>query len=317
VDADLAEQAIRKARRAGKPFFMNVAPIAPHTVAVGSGATMEGSPAVPPPRYAQRFANTPLPRYPNFNEADMSDKPAIGAFFPNPLTDAQITDLTAHYRGRMGSLLAVDDLVVRVVRALKRAGVYRNTVIVFTSDNGWILGEHRLNDPMTSDGHAAGVKYVPFEGSSRVPLLIAGPGFPAGRVVKGVTVNADLAPTILDLAHGHATLKEDGLSLLRAANRPALLSHRGVLIATAPNPRNVPAYSAIRTRRYRYELAETGQEGLYDLWRDPWELTSFHDDPRYARIKAILRRRLAGLRKCAGANCRKPVPELPRPGYAG
>jgi arylsulfatase A-like enzyme len=314
VDAGLAEQAIGKARRAGKPFFLNVAPLAPHTVAVASRATREGTPALPAPRYANVFANTPLPRYPNFNEADMSDKPAIEAFFPNPLTDTEIAELTAHYRGRMGSLLAVDDLVERIVKSLKRNGVYRNTVIVFTSDNGWILGEHRLRDPLTQDGKASGVKYVPFEGSSRVPLAIAGPGFPAKHVVKGVTVNADLAPTILSIAHAHATLPEDGLSLLRAAQRPALLSHRGVLIETAPNPRSVPPYTAIRTRRYRLEVAVTGDEGLYDLWRDPWELQSVHADPRYARIKAILAKRLATLRTCKGASCRKPVPALPAPG---
>jgi arylsulfatase A-like enzyme len=244
----------------------------------------------------------------------MSDKPAIEAFFPNPLTDSQIADLTLHYRGRMGSLLAVDDLVARIVKSLKQNGVYRNTVIVFTSDNGWILGEHRLNDPVTQDGHAAGVKYVPFEGSSRVPLVIAGPGFPKKRVVKGVTVNADLAPTILALAHARATLPEDGMSLLRAAQHPRALSHRGVLIETAPNPRNVPPYVAIRTRRYRLELAVTGDEGLYDLWRDPWELQSVHADPRYARIKAILRKRLDALRTCKGASCRKLVPTLPPPG---
>jgi N-acetylglucosamine-6-sulfatase len=155
---------------------------------------------------------------------------------------------------------------------------------------------------------------VPFEGSSRVPLAIAGPGFPAKRVVKGVTVNADLAPTILSIAHARATLPEDGLSLLRAAHRPGMLSHRGVLIETAPNPRNVPPYTAIRTRRYRLEVAVTGDEGLYDLWRDPWELQSVHADPRYARIKAILAKRLAALRTCKGASCRKPVPALPAPG---
>ena len=123
VYAGLAEQAIRDARRAGKPFFLSLAPNAPHTVATESRARMEGPPAVPAPRHANRFADAELPRYPNFNPVEMSDKPAIEAFFPTPMSEQQIAELTEHYRGRMGSLLAVDDLVARVVKALRRAGV--------------------------------------------------------------------------------------------------------------------------------------------------------------------------------------------------
>ena len=215
----------------------------------------------------------------------------------------------------MGSLLAVDDLVERVVRALKRTREYRDTVIVFTSDNGWILGEHRLRDPISFDGRATGVKYLPFEGSSRVPLLIAGPGFPGGRTVRGVASNADLSPTILDLAGARATLPQDGVSLLKAARDPSRLNRRGVLIQTAANPRNVPPYAAIRTQRYRYETTTngTGVEGLYDLRRDPWELQSKHADPAYARIKAILAAALERLRSCRGASCHARVPRLPEP----
>ena len=190
-------------------------------------------------------------------------------------------------------------------------------MIIFTSDNGWILGEHRLRDPVTEDGKAAGVKYVPYEGSSRVPLMIEGPGFPAGRKVEGVTINADLAPTILDIA---GAKPKRGLQARRhvaaeGRRRPeGRLADRGVFIETAPNPRGVPPYIAIRTKRYRYDLQEDGQEGLYDLKQDPWELESVHDDPRYARIKTILRAAAEDLADCAGASCRKPVPPLPQPG---
>ena len=315
VYAGLAEKAIDRASGPGRPFFMNLAPNAPHTVAVESGARIEGTPAVPAPRYANRFANTPIPRYPDFNEADISDKPTtLAAFFPNPLTEDQISALQDHYRGRMGSLLAVDDLVARVVRELKRDGEYRNTVLIFTSDNGWILGEHRLYDPVSQDGRPTGVKYVPYEGSSRVPLLISGPGFPAGRKVGGVVSNADLAPTILQIAGAHPTLPEDGIALRPAARRPKKLRGRGVLIETFTNPRGVQPYKSIRTQRYRYDVQEDGQEGLYDLKRDPWELQSVHADPRYAQIKAILKRRLARLVTCKGKTCRARFGPLPQPG---
>ncbi len=316
VYAGLAERAIDTASRKGKPFFISLAPNAPHTVAVESRARMEGTPAVPPPRYADVYADAVLPRYPNFDEADLSDKPTtLSDFFPDPFTADEIDALQDHYRGRMGSLLGVDDMVAGVVDELKRTGEYENTVIVFTSDNGWILGEHRLRDPVTQDGRAAGVKYVPYEGSSRVPLMIAGPGFPVGRRVRGIASNADLAPTILDLADARAkaTLPLDGVSLLRAARDPNRLDGRVALIETFPNPRGVPAYKSIRTKRYRYDLQEDGQDGLYDLKLDPWELESVHNDPRYAAIKAILADALTRLTTCAGASCKVAIPPLPPP----
>jgi N-acetylglucosamine-6-sulfatase len=150
-----------------------------------------------------------------------------------------------------------------------------------------------------------------------VPLMIEGPGFPAGRNVEGVTSNADLARTILDIAGAKPKrgFELDGMSLLKAAANPkGVLADRGVFLETAPNPRGVPTYIAVRTKRYRYDLQEDGQEGLYDLKKDPWELESVHDEPRYAAIKAILRGAAEDLADCAGASCRKPVPPLPQPG---
>jgi arylsulfatase A-like enzyme len=254
-----------------------------------------------------------MPIYPSFNEADMSDKAPLLTFYPQPFGADVAASLEAHYRGRIGSLFAVDDLVARVHRALARAGVARNTVIIFTSDNGWILGEHRLYDWVTQDGNASGVKYVPFEGSSRVPLIIAGPGFPEREKVEGVTVNADLAPTILKLAGARGTLPRDGVSLLRAARHPDSLDGRSVLLETATNPRGVPPYKSIRTERYRLDLQADGQTGLYDLRRDPWELQSVHNDPRYARIGDILRAALDRLATCTGQSCHVDVGKLPRP----
>lgn len=316
VYGDIAVKAIADARKAGKPFFLNLAPNAPHTVAVASSATREGPPAVPPPGYTGKYLTAELPRYPNFDEDDVSDKtPSIGQVFPVHMTEQQISDLTDHYRGRMSALVGVDAMVVRVVKALKANGVYANTDIVFTSDNGWILGEHRLRDPLTEDGKVAGVKYLPYEGSSRVPLFAAGPDFPKGRTVKGVVVNADLAPTIAQIAGAKATLPQDGRSLVPVAHRPKLLDGRGVLLEAFDNPRGAPPYTAIRTQRYRYEKqVGTEAEELFDLQLDPWELQSVHADPRYAKIKAIL---IAGMEKlvdCQGRTCRVNVGKLPEPG---
>ncbi len=313
VYAEIAVREIRRAAQRNTPFFLNIAPNAPHTVAVASSARREGTPALPAPRDAGVFADAELPRYPNFNELDISDKPAVEAYFPNQLSDKEIGELTAHYRGRMGALLAVDDLVARVKGELREQGIARDTVFVFTSDNGWILGEHRLRDPVTETGEASGVKYVPYEGSSRVPLMIAGPGFPKGRTVRAPTTNADLASTILEIGGGRARLPQDGISLRRIARRPKDFQNRALLIETFENPRHVPPYASIRTRRYRYDVNDLGQANMFDLKRDPWELQSIQDDPRYATIAARLRAKLEQLRTCSGATCRKARVVTPPP----
>jgi arylsulfatase A-like enzyme len=214
----------------------------------------------------------------------------------------------------MGSLLAVDDMVERVTKRLKKLGVYENTDIIFTSDNGWMLGEHRMRDPQTEDGRASGIKFFPFEGASRVPLLAAGPDFPRGRKVRGVVSNADLAPTITAIAGARARLPQDGRSLVPAARRPSRLAGRAVLVEGFENPRGAPPYTAIRTQRYRYDLLPGGIEELYDLKLDPWEMESKHADPAYAEIKAILAGHLEKLAGCRGASCQVNVGKLPAPG---
>jgi len=314
VASRIADRAIRTATKKGKPFFLNLAPVAPHTYENGD-ARAEGTPAIPAPRDMDEYATAELPRLPNFDEADISDKPtSLASFYPNLLTDQQIADLTAHYRGRMGSLLSVNDMVANLMRTLKATKQDKDTVVVFTSDNGWILGEHRLNDPVTTTGMSAGAKYVPYEGSSRVPLYMAGPGVPKGKKVPGVVVNTDLPATIVDLANAKPTHALDGRSLVPALKRSSALDRRGVLIETAENPRNLPTYVAVRTERYRYEIQFDGQEGLFDLKKDPYELTSFHGDTRYAKIKTILRTYLLKLKGCKGKTCQTPVPKLPEPG---
>ena len=187
VYAGLAEREIRDAARAGKPFFLNVAPNAPHTVAVEVGATMEGTPAVPAPRDAARLrrrrdaALPELQRGRHLRQAgarwrvlpDADDRRATIASLAATTAAgwARCSPSTTSSRASSGRSSS--------------AGVYRNTDIIFTSDNGWILGEHRLHDPVTEDGNASGVKYFPFEGSSRVPLMAAGPGLPGGREGRG------------------------------------------------------------------------------------------------------------------------------------
>jgi arylsulfatase A-like enzyme len=287
----LARKAVRiigeRARRR-QPFFLWVTPTAPHTVT--DTARAEGTPAVPAPRHAKRFANAEIPRRPSFDEADMSDKPRLLQGIPRFGQD-QIDLLTEHYRGRLGSLLAVDEAVAAMVAALRRSGELDNTLFVFTSDNGWLIGEHRIR----------GQKYFGFEESIEVPLLVRGPGFPAGRRVREQASNVDLAPTILQAAGARPGRRQDGVPLSRLLDRRP--PKRDLLMETGANI-GIPTYSQLHTRRWVLEDVSTGELELYDLTRDPFQLRNLAYDPSFAGIRAKLEARLAKLRDCAGRSCR-------------
>src|SRR5262245_21408115 len=153
------------------PFFLYVAYKAPHGGGPhmpGSGCTTTGDPE-PPPRAYGAFDNTPLPMPPNFNEADVSDKPQFIQRLPQ-LSPADIDSLTTLYRCELGSLQGIDAGVNSIVRALRSTGALKNTILIYTSDNGFFHGEHRV---------FAGKVYV-YEPSIRVPLLMRGPGIPSG-----------------------------------------------------------------------------------------------------------------------------------------
>jgi arylsulfatase A-like enzyme len=261
----------------------------------------------PAPRYAQRARRYALPRDGSFNEADVSDKPSNLTGHVPALSDAQVAQLQLDHEGRIGSLLAVDDHVRRLVRILRRTGQLRNTVIVFVSDNGWMEGQHRI----------PGDKFLPYEDSLKVPLVVRGPGVRAGRVVGRQVSNVDFAPTLAALAHATPRRVQDGRSLvpvLRGGTLPA----DSVVEVEAPAPLfedNVPImawdrpYRGVRTQRYTYVVyTETGEEELYDRHQDPAQLANVAADPDYAAVKARLRTRLEALQDCRGAACRAVRP---------
>ena len=160
-------------------------------------------------------------------------------------------------------------------------------MLVFTADNGFFHGEHRI---------PTGKMHI-YEESIRVPLLMRGPGIPRGVDVGALAINADLAPTIVDVANASPGLVLDGRSLIPVAQQPGIAQGRQLLIEQ-------PSFAAIRTQRYMYAEHETGEKELYDLNNDPFELRSRHDDPAYASIQAQLAARLQELRSCAGPSCR-------------
>jgi N-acetylglucosamine-6-sulfatase len=290
VYARKAVEIIHRQAADPRPFFFSVAFLAPHS----GGPREPGDPAnmatpVPAPRHRNAFATTPLPLPPSFNESDVSDKPA-GIRTRPLLTQARINAIRENYQQRLESLLAVDEAVGEIVKALEATGELNRTYIIFTSDNGFFHGEHRVPSG----------KVLLYEPSIRVPLIIRGPGIPRGGHRPQMTANIDLAPTIVAAAHAAPERVMDGRSLLPIARDRLLFWGRDLLLET-------PTYTAIRTPRWKYAEHVSGDKELYDLLTDPDELVSHHNDPRYAGIRSALAERLLRLRGCTGLSCKRGV----------
>jgi N-acetylglucosamine-6-sulfatase len=303
VTGRIAERLVRKERKSNRPFFIWWAPVAPHREDVATTLMKrEGRDPRPAPRYEASSSRYELPRPPGFNERDFADKPSRLRDTARLLTDAEIEQLQLDYEGRIGSLLAVDDHVKRLLRILRATRQLKNTLIVFLSDNGWLQGEHRI----------PGDKFLAYEESLRVPLILRGPGVPAGRTVRGQVSNIDLAPTLLDVARARAGRTLDGVSLMAAVRDPSKRPRRALQVeALAPLFRHdLPVnrwdrpYTGVRTDRYTYVVyTETGDRELYDRRRDPHQLRNVAADPAYAKARSRLAAKLAKLDGCRGRSC--------------
>jgi len=283
----------RRARKP-RPFFLWLTYTAPH-VGLPNPSPLPPSDcrgtAKPASRDAHAFDSEPLPMPPSFNEADVSDKPPSVRKLPL-LDDAQIADIQRKYRCRLESILSVDEGVKQLVDALRASGELDNTLIIYTSDNGFFHGEHRI---------PTGKMHI-YEESIRVPLEMRGPGIPKGVSIDPLAINADLAPTIVDAAGATPGLTMDGRSLLPVTRKPSIEKNRQLLVEE-------PSFEAIRTERYMYAEHGTGEQELYDLANDPYELGSRDGDPAYASVKAQLANRLHRLEACSGASCRLHGPD--------
>jgi len=277
--------------------------------------------AIPPPRYARLYRSAAVPHPPSFDERDVSDKPKLVRRHP-PLARAELATIARDYRCGLAALRALDDGVGRIIAALRASGELDNTVIVFLADQGVMAGEHRIKRG----------KNIPYEEAIKIPLLIRGPSVAAGRVVAEPVANADLAPTILNLA---------GATIPAELARPIDgVSQAPVLAGASPAPgRVVPiegrdnvsgsrrgykvrSYVGVRTSRYAYfeyrranfdsrpagvgapiGSGRTTDVELYDLARDPYELANRARDRAYATARRELAALTGQLEACSGANC--------------
>jgi N-acetylglucosamine-6-sulfatase len=300
VTGKITEDLVRSQGKSKQPFFIWWAPAAPHREDVA--VTLMGRPGRDPrpaPRYEAKSTRYKLPKPPSFNETDFSDKPSNMTTHAPTMSQAQIDQLQLDYEGRIGSLLAVDDHVKNLVGILRKTKQLKNTLIVFVSDNGWLQGQHRVT----------GDKFLPYEESVRVPLILRGPGVPAGETVRGQVSNIDFAPTLLAAARARSGRVMDGVSLWPTIRNPRKRPKRAIeLEALAPLFRgNVPnngwdrPYKGVRTDRYTYVVyRETGEQELYDRRKDPYQLNNVASDPAYAKVKRALAAKLV---RCKGGAC--------------
>jgi N-acetylglucosamine-6-sulfatase len=279
-----ARSYINRAADRRSPFFMYLAPRTPHV------------PLVPAPRHEDATVDADLPRPPSFGEADVTDKPSWVRRLPTLESETR-QKVGAAYRERLRMLLSLDGMVADIVEELRATGELENTYIFFTSDNGFHLGEHRI----------ALRKRTPYEEAHRVPLVVRGPGVPAGHAVDEMTLNTDFAPTFADLAGVSAPPFVDGRSLEPMLDGAPPESWRASILLESWRERiarrGASTYYGIRTEDHKYVEHASGERELYDLRDDPYELRSLHESADPVLV-GNLKSRLEALSGCARQSCR-------------
>jgi arylsulfatase A-like enzyme len=286
---------VRESAAEGDPFLLVVAPTAPHKesdVRVGPSATPPRDPR-PAARHLGEFASEPLPRPPSFADRALRDQPLarrLVAKYEGKPHGLDVPELVNGYRSRLESLLSVDELVADVLAEVRQTGELDRTLVIFTSDQGFVLGEHGLVG-----------KQLPYEESVHVPLVVRGPGVGAGREIRTPVVNVDLAPTIVAAAGAETGIDSDGVSLLEALQGRTEPPRRDILLEGFEE---LP-FAAVRTPGgYVYFETGKGEAELYDLDADPFQLHNLAERPRYSDLRERLEVRLGELRDCAGESCR-------------
>ena len=326
AEGRIARGLVRKYHRSPKPFFFLMAPIAPH---FGSPrepddpdpqtwpgtSTEERFKTVARPKRVRGIFDRRITRASGL-PADGSESQRTTDGLPRPMrglppiVSREKTAMLSVTRQRAEALFVLDQQIGKLVDTLKKTGEYDHTVLMFTSDNGYFLGEHRMRQG----------KIWAHEPSLRVPFLVSGPGIPRGRRDDPVSTE-DIPATILDLGGARAPHPADGVSV-----RPSFATDRGwrvpvvveglehgtALNTAASDP--PPGFSTpltgtgVRTARWKYVRYVDGDAELYDLDRDPNELHNLYGRRRYADVQAELAKVWRNYRTCAGASCRRPLP---------
>ncbi len=260
------------------PFFLYLTPKAPHL------------PSTPAARHASLFQDLEPWRPASWNEADMSDKPTFLRKRPE-LSIEQIAALDHKRLEMLRSLVALDEMVARVVTALEETGQLRDTMIIFTSDNGYAWGEHRWDR-----------KTLAYEEVIRVPMVIRFDRLIGAPLVDAnLALNIDLAPTIAEVT-GLSPPPMDGASLVPLLTETTPVEWRQDFLVEHWGGK-IPPYCGVRTTGHLYVAYADGQEELYRLAKDPDQLDNLATDPTEASLRDRLRSRLVSL-------CSSPPPGM-------
>lgn len=280
----------------GDPFLVYAWHLAPHY-----RITPEGGRGLPPsaPQDRDLFDDARPTSFdaPSFNEADVSDQPA----YLRHLSPVSRSEVSSENTARLRTLQAVDRAVGSLVATLDEEGVLDNTYIVFSSDNGYSLGEHRFvgKDVLTDE-------------ALQVPLLIRGPGIEPGSTSDLPVTLVDLPATFADLTGVSPAWQVDGTSLAQTLHGGDPAFRDTTLIQTGRTLGDGWSHRGVRTERYLY--GTDGADGfLYDHLLDPDEMVNLIDDPAYAEVQAALEMRRAQLVTCAGWTCNQVFGPLPEP----
>ena len=271
-----------KQQTSDTPFMIEIATFAPH------------APYTPAPRDANAFPGLRAPRTPAFNAAPDANAPKWLAAL-SPLSEIDVAMIDNDFRKRAQSVLAIDAMIGELQQAVASIGAADNTYFVFSSDNGYHMGEHRMMPG----------KMTAYDTDIHVPLIVTGPGVPAGRIVEEIVQNIDLCPTFAELGFAAAPSSIDGRSLAPLLHGEtaegwrtlALVEHRGpVRDLTDPDlpgyrSGNPTTYEAIRMATSLYVEYANGEKEYHDLVADPNELRNSYaalPDDRKAALHAAL-----------------------------
>ncbi len=299
VIEDHTNQAVADFAGSGDPFVVYAWHLAPHY-----RITSEGGRGLPPalPEDRDLFDDVRPSAFddPAFDETDVSDQPAYLRRLRSLASRGARAEITAENTARLRSLQAVDRAVGSLVDTLSDQGVLDHTYIVFSSDNGYSLGEHRFvgKDVLTDE-------------ALQVPLLVRGPGVAPGSTSDLPVTLVDLPATFAALADVTPGWQVDGTSLAPTLHGDEQVFRDTTLIQTGRTLGNGWSHRGVRTERYLY--GTDGTDGfLYDHLVDPDEMVNVIDDPAYAAVRAALDLRRRELVDCAGWTCNQvfgPVPD--------
>ncbi|KAM3419737.1 Arylsulfatase [Cercospora zeina] len=319
-----------------QPFFIVAAPVAPHS---NQDPKVPGVMSIPEyaPRHAHLFKNFTIPRTPNFNPASPS-----GVSWVKDLPQLNETVIEYHdeyQRSRLRALQSVDEMVKQLVERLDGYGLLEKTYVIFTTDNGYHISQHRLPPG----------KECAFETDIHIPFIVRGPGVPAGKIAEVVSSHTDLTPTIMKLAGADRPdldgtpmpLSQGALSAGSFGEHvnveywgKALPEGKYGKIGSEPfSPGGPPisarnnTYKALRLVADEYSLLYTvwctGERELYDVRQDPGQTRNLLDaegsapspdrlllgrplEDATARLDAVL----LVLKSCKARSCHKPWESL-------